>query len=66
MDCPRCGEPLSVYMLADREAAACDRCGFLDVPVEIGSDDGERESWEVALARFHGRGNDDDDGDGDR
>lgn len=52
MDCPRCGDGLDRYALEDREAVACDACGYIGVPVEHRGEYRAVESWEEALSRL--------------
>lgn len=53
MRCPRCGEELVTYALADSDDAAivCESCGFADVPASHRSDATPPESWEDAIDR---------------
>ena len=52
MDCPRCGATLTAYSFGDLEGVGCDRCGYVGVPADHGSDPVRRESWTDALARY--------------
>lgn len=56
MECPRCGREgsLARYSLGERVTVACERCGYVGVPVDHESEPDERESWETALRRFFG------------
>ncbi|MFB6170334.1 MAG: hypothetical protein ABEJ06_04220 [Haloarculaceae archaeon] len=56
MECQRCGTEgsLARYALGERVAVACERCGYVGVPVDHESEPAERESWEAALRRFFG------------
>lgn len=52
MECPRCGDPLTRYVLGGREAVVCESCGYIGVPVEHHGELREIESWDDAIARF--------------
>lgn len=52
MECPRCDRTLDRYALGGREAVACERCGYIGVPVEHRGERREVESWDDALSRF--------------
>lgn len=52
MNCPRCGESLSVYRLGEAETASCEACAFVGIEVEHQRDQPRTESWEDALTRF--------------
>jgi DNA-directed RNA polymerase subunit M/transcription elongation factor TFIIS len=66
MDCPECGGRLADYRLGDRDAVACEDCGYVDIDAEHRGRSAERESWDDAIARFrrrHGEEADDERGD---
>lgn len=51
--CRRCGAELVTYSLLDREAVACDDCGYVGVPIaERHPATGAAESLEAAVRRF--------------
>jgi hypothetical protein len=45
----------AMYSVGDRDATACDRCGYAGVPADHRPDPTPDESWPEALARFRGR-----------
>lgn len=55
MDCPRCGSVLERYTLPEREAVACEECGYIGVAADHGSASKKTESWTEALERFRDR-----------
>lgn len=56
-ECPRCGEALATFALADARAVICEACEYADVPANHRSSTrGAEESWESALERFRGGG----------
>jgi hypothetical protein len=55
MDCPECGGRLADYRLGDRDAVACEDCGYVGIDAEHRGRPAERESWDEALERFHRR-----------
>lgn len=56
---PRCGEALTAFTLAGREAVVCEACGYVGVPADHRPPgQGEEESWGAALDRFREDGTD--------
>jgi DNA-directed RNA polymerase subunit M/transcription elongation factor TFIIS len=52
MDCPECGGRLVDYRLGDREAMACEDCGYVGIDAEHRGRSPPRESWNDAVERF--------------
>jgi Zn ribbon nucleic-acid-binding protein len=52
-DCPRCGDRLTRFTLADIEALTCESCGYVGVKADHSGEQTVIESWEDALHRFH-------------
>ncbi len=55
MDCPECGGALAAYVLEGREAAVCERCGWVGIEAEHRGEPRSAESWGDALDRFYDR-----------
>ena len=55
MDCPECGGALAAYVLEGREAAVCERCGWVGIEAEHRGEPRPAESWGDALDRFYDR-----------
>jgi hypothetical protein len=59
MRCPRCGGQLTIFRLGDSETMVCDSCEYVGIPADHRAEPAEEpESWEEALDRFHGDGED--------
>lgn len=56
MDCPRCESALDRYEFQSRVAYACDRCGYIGIPVEHTGSLRPVESWDDAIRRFNEKG----------
>lgn len=55
MDCPECGGRLVDYRLGDRDAVACEDCGYVGIDAEHRGRSAPRESWDDAIERFRRR-----------
>lgn len=55
MDCPECGGSLAAYALRGREAAVCERCGWVGIEADHRGEAASAESWDDALHRFYDR-----------